>query len=147
MDSLEALHGFGFQPSYGKPYKQGEIAPRDLLFACGGSMAARRDVFLACGGFDEDYFAFFEDIDLGWRLWVLGYEVVFVPSSVAYPRLVDPIWIAGAWVGRGTVLVGDRSGKSCLRLSIRRVRWADSKRIMFRRNAISTRIEPDGRIL
>lgn len=47
----------------------------DLLFACGGSMLIRRDVFLDLGGFDPEYFAFFEDVDLGWRLWLSGYKV------------------------------------------------------------------------
>src|SRR5262249_22236831 len=43
-------------------------------------------VFLLAGGFDEDYFAFFEDIDFGWRLWVLGYRVLYVPGSTAYHK-------------------------------------------------------------
>ncbi len=59
---------------------------KDLLFACGGAMIARRDVFLDVGGFDEDYFAFFEDVDLGWRLWVLGYRVVFAPRSICFHK-------------------------------------------------------------
>src|SRR5438045_745500 len=61
-------------------------AERPTLFACGGAMAVRRDVYLDCGGFDETYFAFFEDVDLGWRLWVLGYEVLLAPQAIAYHR-------------------------------------------------------------
>ena len=49
-------------------------------------MAARRELFLRAGGFDEDYFAFFEDIDFGWRAWVLGYRVLFVPSATTYHK-------------------------------------------------------------
>ncbi len=44
------------------------------------------DVFAAVGGFDERYFMFFEDVDLGWRLWLLGYEVRYVPASLVYHR-------------------------------------------------------------
>jgi GT2 family glycosyltransferase len=80
------FHGFGFQPSYGKPYKPAEIAPRDILFACGGSMLIDRAIFLEIGGFDPDYFAFFEDVDLGWRLWLLGYRVTLTPSAITYHR-------------------------------------------------------------
>jgi GT2 family glycosyltransferase/glycosyltransferase involved in cell wall biosynthesis len=80
------FHGFGFQPSYGKPYKPGEVAPRDLLFACGGSMLIDRALFNEIGGFDPDYFAFFEDVDLGWRLWLLGYRVTLTPAAITYHR-------------------------------------------------------------
>ena len=38
------------------------------------------------GGFDERYFMFFEDVDLGWRLWLLGYRVRYVPASLVYHR-------------------------------------------------------------
>jgi GT2 family glycosyltransferase len=50
-------------------------------------MLIDRAVFLDSGGFDEDYFLFFEDVDLGWRLWVLGYRVHLVPRAVTYHRL------------------------------------------------------------
>ena len=41
-------------------------------------------VFLDAGGFDADYFAYFEDVDLGWRLWVMGERVALCPAAVAY---------------------------------------------------------------
>ncbi len=53
-----------------------------VLFASGGAMLIRRDIFLEVGGFDPAYFAYFEDVDLGWRLWVLGYRVVYAPEAV-----------------------------------------------------------------
>ncbi|MDQ1374393.1 MAG: hypothetical protein QOJ09_1731, partial [Actinomycetota bacterium] len=34
------------------------------------------------GGFDDKFFAFFEDVDLGWRLWLLGHRVLYIPTSV-----------------------------------------------------------------
>jgi GT2 family glycosyltransferase len=80
------FHGFGFQPSYGRPYEPQSIVPRELLFACGGSMLIDRKLFLEVGGFDPDYFAFFEDVDLGWRLWILGYKVTLTPTAITYHR-------------------------------------------------------------
>ena len=47
-------------------------------------MIARRDIFLDLKGFDESFFASFEDVDLGWRSWLWGYKVVVVPSSIVY---------------------------------------------------------------
>lgn len=80
------FHGVGFQPAYGSTDVDAFSEPRELLFACGGSMLIEQDVFLDCGGFDEDFFIYYEDVDLGWRLWVLGYKVVFVPTAITYHR-------------------------------------------------------------
>lgn len=83
-----AYNGMGFQPGFQAPIDSPEARdyPDELLFACGGAMLIRREVFLTSGGFDEDYFAYYEDVDLGWRLWVLGYRVRFCPQAVVYHR-------------------------------------------------------------
>ncbi|HKP55053.1 MAG TPA: glycosyltransferase family 2 protein [Chloroflexia bacterium] len=62
------------------PEPPGEGSP--VLFASGGAMLIHRKTFLDVGGFDPEYFAYFEDVDLGWRLWVLGYRVVYAPQAV-----------------------------------------------------------------
>ena len=79
------FQGHGYQVAYGSPATI-EDHERRLLFACGGAMLIRRDVFLELGGFDPSYFAFFEDIDLGWRLNLLGYDVWYTPKATAYHR-------------------------------------------------------------
>jgi hypothetical protein len=38
------------------------------------------------GGFAPDAFAYYEDVDLGWRMWLAGYSVVHVPSAVVRHR-------------------------------------------------------------
>jgi GT2 family glycosyltransferase len=60
--------------------------PLPTLFACAGAMLIERSVFLDAGGFDESYFAYFEDVDLGWRLWVLGERCVVAPDARVYHR-------------------------------------------------------------
>jgi GT2 family glycosyltransferase/glycosyltransferase involved in cell wall biosynthesis len=81
------FYGHAFQRLYGAPASADTATTeRPTLFACGGAMAVRRDAFLAAGGFDEAYFAFFEDVDLGWRLWLLGHAVVLAPQAIAYHR-------------------------------------------------------------
>lgn len=55
-----------------------------LLFASGGAMLINRRIFLDAGGFDPAFFAYFEDVDLGWRLWALGHKVVYAPGAVVY---------------------------------------------------------------
>jgi len=57
---------------------------RNILSARGAAMTVRKKIFEKLGGFDEKFFASFEDIDLGWRAWILGYEVVATPKSIVY---------------------------------------------------------------
>lgn len=77
------FYGYGYQLGRGQaPAAFNQIKP--ILFACGGAMLVRRRLFLEAGGFDADFFAYYEDLDLGWRLWVLGYKVLFAPASVTY---------------------------------------------------------------
>lgn len=76
--------GHGHQVDFGMTAAGRDDPERPLLFACGGAMLIRRELFEAVGGFDSSYFAYFEDIDLGWRLNLLGQDVWYVPSATAY---------------------------------------------------------------
>jgi GT2 family glycosyltransferase len=92
--------GYGFQVGFGSLSPE-ECGPRrEVLYACGGAMAIRREVFLQSGGFDEDFFAFYEDSDLGWRLWILGHRVLFVPESVVYHRHHGTVAAVADWKRR-----------------------------------------------
>jgi GT2 family glycosyltransferase len=80
-----AFYGHGFARGvYGVDVDDGRN--RDTLFASGGAMVVRTETFLEVGGFDDTYFAFFEDVDFGWRLNILGHRVRFVPGSRVYHR-------------------------------------------------------------
>jgi len=79
------FQGFGFQVDHGKRSSDHDFARR-LLCPCGGAMLVRRDLFLEIGGFDSDYFGFYEDTDLGWRLNLLGHDVWYAPESICYHR-------------------------------------------------------------
>lgn len=83
--------GHAFQAGFRRPLDRidSDLMPADgaeLLFACGGNMLIRRDSFLAAGGFDDDYFAYLEDVDLGWRLWAGGERVRFARDAVVHHR-------------------------------------------------------------
>ena len=47
----------------------------------GACLGIRRDLFDTVNGFDENYFMYFEDVDLGYRLKKLGYKNVFLPTA------------------------------------------------------------------
>jgi len=78
------FHGIGIQRGYLEEPGPDYDWPRKSLFACGGAMAMRKDLFEDVGGFDPEFFAYYEDVDLGWRSWVQGHEVWYVPSAVCY---------------------------------------------------------------
>jgi GT2 family glycosyltransferase len=66
----------------------GRVEEDEPFYPDGGSMALRRSAIekVAIDGqpFDGDYFLYFEDNDLGWRLRLGGYRIVCVPASVIY---------------------------------------------------------------
>ena len=54
---------------------------RDAGWLSGACVLVRRSVFDELGGFDESYFMYFEDVDLGYRAGLAGYRNVFAPSA------------------------------------------------------------------
>ena len=78
------FHGMGIQRGYLEPLEPRFDQPRHTLFACGGAMAMDATLFHEVGGFDEEFFAYYEDVDLGWRTWVMGHSVRYVPSAICY---------------------------------------------------------------
>jgi len=57
---------------------------REISSARGASMLVRSSIFKKLDGFDEKFFVSFEDVDLGWRTWILGYRVFLAPKSIVY---------------------------------------------------------------
>lgn len=53
----------------------------EVDWVSGGAMAVRRDVFARLGGFDENYFMYFEDVDLCLRAREMGYKVAVNPMA------------------------------------------------------------------
>ncbi len=82
---LLTFDGHAFQDGFRMPAgSRPDPAPGDeLLFACGGNMISRRELLLEIGAFDDDYFAYLEDVDFGWRSWIAGYRAIIEPRAVA----------------------------------------------------------------
>jgi len=54
--------------------------PYQSFAATAACLLMRRDVFEDLGGFNDDYFAYIEDVDLSWRARLAGWDVIVVPS-------------------------------------------------------------------
>ena len=57
---------------------------RKIFSPRAASMLIKKNVFDKLNGFDEKFIFSFEDVDLGWRTWILGYESFIVPKSIVY---------------------------------------------------------------
>lgn len=57
---------------------------REIFSPCAAAALYRRDAFLEVGGFDDDFFCYFEDVDLGFRLRLAGYPAFYVPEATVW---------------------------------------------------------------
>jgi len=83
----------GFIDLYGYPFCRGRIFnitekdegqyddQVDIFWSSGACMMVRADAWKKCGGFDPDFFAHMEEIDLCWRFNKAGFRVVFIPGA------------------------------------------------------------------
>lgn len=78
----DCYHGLGlaWRGGYGHPLSA--LPPEGTVFApCAAAALYRRDAFLAAGGFDERFFCYHEDVDLGFRLRLAGHVCVQVAAA------------------------------------------------------------------
>jgi GT2 family glycosyltransferase len=86
----------GFIDHYGYPFCRGRIFQEieedkgqydqetEIFWATGACMFVRAELFHRFGGFDNDFFAHMEEIDLCWRLKNAGFKIMFCPDSVVF---------------------------------------------------------------
>lgn len=86
----------GFIDTYGYPFCRGRLFlnveedlgqynnTREVFWATGACMFVRAEIFHALGGFDEDFFAHMEEIDLCWRMKIDGYKIMYCSESKVY---------------------------------------------------------------
>lgn len=75
--------GWAFALGKDKP-AAGYQKQRRIFAACGGAAIFRRSVLLQIGVLDENHFAYLEDIDLGYRARIHGYDNIYIPQAVVY---------------------------------------------------------------
>jgi GT2 family glycosyltransferase len=78
-----------------------------IFGGCGGGVMYRRAAWEQAGGFDERLFMYLEDVDLAWRLQLLGWGAVFAPAARLYHHLsaTGGGVLASYYVGRNTIWV------------------------------------------
>ena len=74
----------------GRAWRNGHGSPRadwpsegvEVFAPCAAAALYRRQAFDDAGGFDEQYFCYFEDVDLGFRLRLRGHRCLYVPTAI-----------------------------------------------------------------
>lgn len=78
------LSGLVWRMGHGSPVPTAAEPAREVFSPCAAAALYRRSALDEVGGFDEDYFCYVEDVDLGFRLRLAGYQCLYVPQSVAH---------------------------------------------------------------
>lgn len=78
---LYTLCGWGICRGTGRPVEN-YTRPDQIFSACAGASIYRRSVFRRIGYFDESHFAYLEDMDVGYRARIYGYENRYCPDAV-----------------------------------------------------------------
>jgi GT2 family glycosyltransferase len=69
-------------------------AAHEIFGVCGAACLLRRELFTELGGYDESYFAFYEDVDLNVRARIAGWRFAYVPEAVVW-HVGNASWLAG----------------------------------------------------
>lgn len=75
--------GIVWRGMHRQPFRELGSSPKQIFSPCAAIALYRRDAFAACGGFDEDFFCYMEDVDLGFRLQLAGWRCLHVPNARA----------------------------------------------------------------
>lgn len=78
------MSGLVWRTGHGRPATEFPAHPFEIFSPCAAAAMYRRSAFIELGGFDEDYFCYVEDVDLGFRLRLAGYRCLYVPQSVVH---------------------------------------------------------------
>ena len=76
------ITGLVWRNSHGSPLHGDRLVKREVFSPCGGAALYRKSVLDEVGGFDEDFFCYVEDIDLGYRLQLAGKRCLYLPDAV-----------------------------------------------------------------
>lgn len=78
------ISGLVWRTAHGVPVSALGESACEIFSPCAAAALYRRSALLDVGGFDEDFFCYAEDVDLGFRLRLAGYRCLYVPQSVAH---------------------------------------------------------------
>jgi GT2 family glycosyltransferase len=76
------INGLAWRRFSGFPSVSFGLEPQEVFSPCAAAALYSRQAFIQVGGFDEDFFTYHEDVDLGFRLRLQGFRCLYVPEAV-----------------------------------------------------------------
>jgi GT2 family glycosyltransferase len=86
--------GRAIEAGAGEPQGPAHLKGHEIFGVCGAACLLRRELFDRLGGYDERYFAFYEDVDLNLRARIAGWRFEYVPGAVVW-HVGNASWLAG----------------------------------------------------
>lgn len=78
------MSGLVWRDRHGMLQQKCDMHPREIFSPCAAAAFYRRQALIDVGGFDESYFCYVEDVDLGFRLRLAGHKAMYVPDAVVH---------------------------------------------------------------
>lgn len=78
------MSGLVWRTGHGVPVVSFSEQTQEIFSPCAAAVLYRRSALLDVGGFDEDFFCYVEDVDLGFRLRLTGHKAMYVPDAVVH---------------------------------------------------------------
>jgi GT2 family glycosyltransferase len=78
--------GFGFTIGYKEDDREIAGLPEIKGYASGSSFAIKKEVLDKIGGYDEEYYMYHDDLEIGWKTKLAGYKIILAPKSVCYHK-------------------------------------------------------------
>lgn len=78
------LTGLVWRDRHGARQQAVDLIEKEIFSPCAAAALYRRQAVVDVGGFDEDYFCYVEDVDLGFRIRLAGHKAMYVPDAVVY---------------------------------------------------------------
>lgn len=98
--------GFGYCVGYGEGMKDKGFNVRDIAYPSGAAVLFRRDILEKVGLFDEEFWMYNEDQDLGWRIWLAGRKCVVASRAIVFHKYeFSRSMTKYYWMDRNRILV------------------------------------------
>jgi len=78
------VSGLVWRIAHGAGLSETDLCTKDIFTPCAAAALYRRQALVDVGGFDEDFFCYVEDVDLGFRLRLAGHRAMLVPDAIVH---------------------------------------------------------------